>query len=74
MAMAVAETIEAIAETGSRNMANGTSSTVAMVAVKPGMQPTIMPKREDPSMVISTTGSETSVNARRKASMKRAYQ
>ena len=56
IAIAVAATIEAMAETGSRNMAKGTSSAVAIVAVKPGMQPTTRPKTDDARMVSNTSG------------------
>ena len=52
----VAATIEAIAATGSKNMANGTSSAVAIVAVKPGINPTTKPNTDETKIVSSTSG------------------
>ena len=44
IAMAVAVTMAAIAGTGGMKKVTGTSSAVAMVAVRPGMAPTNRPK------------------------------
>ena len=44
IAMAVAVTIAAIAGCGAMKKVTGTSSAVAMVAVRPGMPPTKRPK------------------------------
>ena len=54
IAIAVAVTIEAIAGTGSMKKVTGTSSAVAMVAVRPGMAPTNSPNRAADSMTPST--------------------
>ena len=54
IAMAVAVTMAAIAGTGSMKKVTGTSSAVAMVAVRPGIAPTNMPKAAEPKMTSST--------------------
>ena len=52
--MAVAVTMAAIAGTGGMKKVMGTSSAVAMVAVRPGMQPTNRPNRAEKKITSST--------------------
>ena len=54
IAIAVAVTMAAMAGTGSMKKVIGTSSAVAMVAVRPGIAPTNMPKQADPRMTSRT--------------------
>ncbi len=63
IAMAVAVTIEAMAGTGSMKKVIGTRSAVAMVAVRPGMAPTNIPKQAESRMTRSTQGSKTRMSA-----------
>src|SRR5688572_24261905 len=69
IAMAVAVTIEAIAGTGGMKKVTGTSSAVAIVAVRPGTAPTNRPNRAEAKITHSTYGSKTSANAAVKVSM-----
>jgi len=50
IAIAVAVTIDAIAGTGGMKKVTGTSSAVAIVAVRPGTAPTKRPKAADARM------------------------
>ena len=54
IAMAVAVTMAAIAGTGSMKKVIGTRSAVAIVAVRPGIAPTNMPKQAEPKMTART--------------------
>lgn len=63
IAMAVAVTMDAIAGTGSMKKVTGTSRAVAMVADRPGMAPTNIPKQAEPRMTASTCGWKTSSRA-----------
>ena len=54
IAIAVAVTIAATAGTGGMKKVMGTSSAVAMVAVRPGTAPTNRPNRPDSSITTST--------------------
>src|SRR5688572_26570749 len=63
IAIAVAVTIEAIAGTGSMKKVTGTSSAVAIVAVKPGTAPTKRPNAADARITHSTYGVNTSASA-----------
>src|SRR3954464_9408340 len=63
MAMAVAVTMEAMAGTGGMKNVTGTSSAVAMVAVRPGTAPTNRPKTAEAKITHRTYGSKTSQSA-----------
>src|SRR5512145_492836 len=63
IAIAVAVTIDAIAGTGSMKKVTGTSSAVAMVAVRPGTAPTKRPNAAEARITHSTNGSRTSRSA-----------
>src|SRR5687768_10911700 len=63
IAIALAVTIAASAGTGGMKNVIGTSSAVAMVAVRPGRAPTNRPKAEARHMTISTCGSAISARA-----------
>src|ERR1700752_3038375 len=63
IAIAVAVTMAAIAGTGGMKKVIGTSSAVAIVAVRPGTQPTNRPNRAEHRITVSTYGSNTSANA-----------
>src|SRR2546423_13270837 len=63
IAIAVAVTIAATAGTGGMKNVIGTSSAVAIVAVRPGMQPTNRPNRAEHKITVRTYGSKTSANA-----------
>ncbi len=54
IAIATVVTIAAIAGTGSMKKVTGTSSAVAMVAVRPGIEPTNRPNRAAASMTANT--------------------
>ena len=54
MAMAVAVTMAATAGTGGMKNVTGTSSAVAMVAVRPGMAPTNRPYTAEATITAST--------------------
>ena len=54
MAMAVAVTMAATAGTGGMKKVTGTSSAVAMVAVRPGMAPTNRPYTAEAAITAST--------------------
>src|SRR6185503_20727986 len=71
IAIAVAVTIDARAGTGAMKNVTGTSSAVAIVAVRPGTAPTKSPKSAEQKITHSTYGSKTSANAAAKlASMR----
>src|SRR5262245_55022665 len=59
IAIAVAVTIDAIAGTGGMKNVTGTSSAVAIVAVRPGTAPTNRPNIAEPRMTHRTYGSMT---------------
>ena len=61
--MAVAVTIAAIAGTGGIKNVMGTSKAVAIVALKPGMQPTNKPNNAEHKMTSKTYGSNTNQKA-----------
>src|SRR5688500_19542997 len=63
IAMALAVTMAAIAGTGYMKKVTGTSSAVAIVAVRPGTAPTKSPNAAEPRITQSTYGSKTSFNA-----------
>src|SRR6478736_10465549 len=63
MAIAVAVTIAAIAGTGAMKKVTGTSSAVAIVAVRPGTAPTKRPKSDAASITTMLYGSNTIENA-----------
>src|SRR5437764_4420399 len=63
IAIAVAVTIAAIAGMGAMKKVTGTSSAVAMVAVRPGTAPTNRPKSDAPSITRMVLGSNTIANA-----------
>src|SRR5215217_4457075 len=63
IAMAVAVTIAAIAGIGGMKNVTGTSSAVAIVAVRPGTAPTNSPNSEAPSMIMMVYGSNTIAKA-----------
>src|SRR6188474_2444237 len=63
IAMAVAVTMAATAGTGAMKNVTGTSSAVAIVAVRPGTAPTKSPKSAEQKITHSTYGSKTSANA-----------
>src|SRR5262245_32925966 len=63
IAIAVAVTIEAMAGTGGMKKVTGTSSAVAIVAVRPGTAPTNRPNTADSRMTKIVYGSKTSPNA-----------
>src|SRR5580765_7841860 len=63
IAIAVALTIAPSAGTGGMKNVMGTSSAVAMVAVRPGIAPTNMPKADDARITHRTNGSKTSLTA-----------
>ncbi len=54
IAIAVAVTMAATAGTGGMKKVTGTSSAVAIVAVRPGIAPTNRPYSADSAMTIST--------------------
>jgi hypothetical protein len=54
IAIAVAVTMAATAGTGGMKKVMGTNSAVAMVAVRPGMQPTNKPKRAEQKITNNT--------------------
>ena len=56
IAIAVAVTMAATAGTGSMKKVIGTSSAVAIVAVRPGIAPTNIPKQAEQKMTSSTQG------------------
>src|SRR3954453_11424774 len=63
IAIAVAVTIAAIAGLGAMQKVTGTSSAVAIVAVRPGTAPTNSPNNDAPSITTMLCGSKTSANA-----------
>src|SRR5262245_30876461 len=63
IAIAVQLTMAATAGTGGMKNVTGTSSAVAMVAVRPGIAPTNRPNSEDARITPSTYGSATSAKA-----------
>src|SRR3970282_1554602 len=63
IAIAVAVTMDAIAGTGGMKKVTGTSSAVAMVAVRPGTAPPDRQYAADARITHSTYGSNTSANA-----------
>src|SRR5436190_9325120 len=63
IAIAVAVTIAAIAGTGAMKNVTGTSSAVAIVAVRPGTAPTNSPKSDAASITKMLYGSNTIANA-----------
>ncbi len=63
MAIAVAVTIAAIAGTGAMKKVTGTSSAVAIVAVRPGTAPTNSPNSDAASITKMLYGSNTIANA-----------
>ena len=67
IAMAVAVTMAAIAGSGDMKNVTGTSSAVAMVAVRPGMAPTNSPKAPAQNMTRRLYGSKTSLERRARA-------
>src|SRR5690349_3875402 len=68
IAIAVAVTIAAIAGTGGMKKVTGTSSAVAMVAVRPGTAPTKRPNSAEKKMTARTYGSAIRPRACRKTS------
>ena len=60
IAIAVAVTIAAIAGIGAMKKVTGTSSAVAIVAVRPGTAPTNRPNSDAPSITSTLYGSKTS--------------
>ena len=58
IAIAVAVTMAPSAGTGAMKNVIGTSSAVAMVAVRPGIAPTKMPNAAEATMTHSTSGSK----------------
>src|SRR5215208_2823815 len=69
IAIAVAVTIAPSAGTGDMKKVTGTRSAVAIVAVRPGIAPTNMPKAADAKITQMTKGSKTRPSAVTKASM-----
>ena len=69
IAMAVAVTIAPTAAIGGRKKVIGTSSAVAIVAVRPGTAPTKRPNIAEPMIVMITVGSITSLKASSHASI-----
>src|SRR5215470_2168357 len=63
IAIAVAVTIDAIAGTGGMKKVTGTSSAVAIVAVRPGTAPTKSPNTAETSITATVYGSNTSAKA-----------
>src|SRR5205823_4739614 len=68
IAIAVAVTIAAIAMIGGMKNVTGTSSAVAIVAVKPGTAPTNRPNNDAPSITKTVFGSKTIWNATKSGS------
>ena len=73
IAIAVAVTIAPSAGTGDMKKVTGTRSAVAIVAVRPGIAPTNMPKAADAKITQMTKGSKTRPSAVTKASMAASY-
>ena len=69
IAIAVAVTIAAIAGIGAMKKVTGTSSAVAIVAVRPGTAPTNRPNTDAPSMTSTLYGSKTRRNASAQAGL-----
>src|SRR5436190_22178705 len=63
IAIAVAVTMAAIAMIGGMKNVTGTSSAVAIVAVRPGTAPTNSPNSDDAIITITVFGSKTIWNA-----------
>src|SRR5262245_49317921 len=70
IAIAVAATMAPSAGIGAMKNVMGTSSAVAMVAVRPGIAPTKMPKADDAKITHRTNGSKTSLTAATITSMR----
>src|SRR6187399_3217400 len=69
IAIAVAVTIAAIAGIGAMKKVTGTSSAVAIVAVRPGTAPTNRPNSDAPIMMSTLYGSKTRRNASAQAGL-----
>src|SRR6059058_4515680 len=63
IAIAVAVTMAAMAGMGAMKNVTGTSSAVAIVAVRPGTAPTNRPNTDAPSMTMMLYGCRTALNA-----------
>src|SRR5678816_4406882 len=71
IAIAVAVTMAAMAGIGAMKNVTGTSSAVAIVAVRPGTAPTNSPNSDAPSMTERLYGANTAVKACSQASVTR---